>query len=197
MISVRVSATLRMAYFDALLAQPISALDKYPKGEVTTAITSSTNTIQISISDKFSILLQTVAMTISAYAIAFKWCWQLTLVTSSSMLFIVVVYTFVVPPFIKGYRKMTKIEDEASSLSGEVFGAIRTVFALGASPELKKRYSETLDEARRVGLKLSPWVAGQFSPAFFAIYCAYALCFWYGLKLYSEGTIHDVNTVIM
>ena len=197
MISVRVSATLRLAYFDALLAQPISELDKYPPGEATNSITTSTNTIQIGISDKLALLVQSTALVIAAYAIAFKYSWQLTLVSSSSMLFILVVFSVIVPPFIRKCRVCEKIEGEASGIASEVLGAIRTVLALGAGGQLRSRYARLLEDARKSALKASPLVAGQFAPAFFAIYCDFALTFWFGLKLYREGTIEGINAVIM
>ena len=197
MISIRVSATVRLAYFNALLAQPISALDKYPAGEVTNAITSATNTIQLAISDKLALLVQTIALVISAFVIAFKYSWALTLVSGSSMLFVLLVFGAIVPPFIVRLRRVEKAEEQASGIASEVFASIRTVLALGAEHELRERYAKTLVEVRRLGHKLSFLNGAQFAPAFFAIYCDYALTFWFGIKLYREGTIANVNTVIM
>jgi hypothetical protein len=37
----------------------------------------------------------------------------------------------------------------------------------------------------------------QFGLMFFAIYASYSLAFWLGLKLFQEGHITNVNTVIM
>ena len=197
MISVRVSATLRLAYFDALLAQPISALDKHPPGETTSAITTSTNTIQVSIADKFSRLVQSIALVIGAFAVAFKYSWALTLVSSSIMLFLLIVYSIIVPIFTAGIRNVEKLGEEASGIASEVFASIRTVRALGAGEELLNRYTTVLAEAEKLGLGLAWLVAAQFAPAYFAIYCDYALTFWFGLKLYNEGTINSVGTVIM
>ena len=197
MISVRVSATLRLAYFDALLAQPISALDKHPPGETTTAITTSTNTIQVSIADKFARLVQSIALVIGAFAVAFKYSWALTLVSCSILLFIFIVYSIIIPVFTVQLRKVEKLEEEASGIGSEVFASIRTVRALGAGEELTKRYTAVLAEAQRVALKMSWLVAAQFAPGYFAIYADYALTFWFGLKLYNEGTIDSVGTVIM
>ena len=197
MISVRVSATLRLAYFDAVLAQPISALDKYPPGEATNAITTSTNIIQIGISDKLSLFVQSIALVVASYVIAFKYSWALTLVSSSTMVFILIAFSLIVPPFVSRLRKLEKIEEDASSISSEIFSSIRTVMALGAQDELRSRYSALLVEWRKLGRTMSFLVGAQFSPAFFAIYCDYALTFWFGLKLYNEGTIPNINTVIM
>lgn len=79
MTGIRISATIRMAYLVALFNQPISAIDKLPPGAATDSLTTVANTIQIAISDKLGVLIQSIALVISAYVIAFKHSWALTL----------------------------------------------------------------------------------------------------------------------
>ena len=197
MISIRVSANLRLTYMEALMAQPVSKLDEYSTGEATNAITTSTNIIQQGISDKFAMLLNTFALIVSAYGISFRYSWALTLASGSAMVFVLVVYGILVPPSVVLQRAVEKEEENASTLASETFMAIRTVMALGAADDLRRRYEGILEEVKRLGSKMSPWVAAQFSPAFFAIYCAYALTFWFGLKLFHDGAITNVNSVIV
>ena len=159
-------------------------------------ITSSSNTIQIGISEKLSILVQAVALVVSAYVIAFRYSWALTLVSSSTILFIGLAYGMLVPIFLKQIRSVEHSNEKASSIAGESFGAIRTIVACGAEDRLASRYAEWIKKSRIVGLKMSATSGGQFSPVFFAMYANYALTFWYGVQLYNGNHIANAGTVI-
>ena len=196
MIGIRVSAAVRLAYLDALFAQPISALDKMPQGKPIDLITNSANTIQLGVSDKLALMVQSIALVVGAYVVAFKYSWQLTLVSSSCMLFILLVYGILIPFFIKMQHSVDHADEKASTVASEVFGSIRTVLSLGAEDQLTDKYAGWVRESRRRGLRMSPLVSLNFSPVFFAMYCNFALTFWFGLKLYRDGQMPSVGTVI-
>lgn len=160
-------------------------------------ITASANTLQIGISEKLSICLQFTALLISAYIIAFKYNWQLTLVASSILLFVVVIYSIILPISIKMQKSVDHANEQASSIASEVFGAIRMVVACGAEKRVVSTYSKWIDESRRRGLRLSPVLGIQFAPVFFAIYADFALTFWFGVKLYVGDYLDSVGTVLM
>ena len=197
MIGIRVSAAVRIAYLDALFSQPISVLDKMPQGKPTDLITNSANTVQLGVSDRLAMLVQSLALVIGAYVVSFKYSWQLTLVSSSCMLFIVIIYSVLVPIFIKRQQSVDHAEEKASTIASDVFGSIRTVLSLGAEQQLTDKYAGWIMEGRKRCLKLSPLVSVHFSPVFFAMYCNFALTFWFGLKLYRDGTIASVTEVIV
>ena len=180
----------------ALFSQPISKVDEITAGSVSNTITSSANTIQLSISERMCLMFQALALLITAYAVAFKYSWALTLVSSSSILFIIVVYGFTTPIALKALQAVEKADEKHASIAGEIFGSIRTVFSLGAEKPLSERYFHWVDESRRRGLKIAPMYGGQLAPVWFAMNCSFALSFWFGLKLYREGHIGSVATVI-
>ena len=74
-VGLRISAALRLSYMQALLAQPITKLDHVSTGRVSNTITTSSNTIQASVSDQLSRGFEGIALMISAYAIAFSYSW--------------------------------------------------------------------------------------------------------------------------
>jgi ABC-type multidrug transport system fused ATPase/permease subunit len=187
---------LRLAYLQALFKQPIQVFDRLPSGKPTNTITSSSNTIQIGVSGKLSLLIQSIALIIGAYAVAFRFSWALTLASSSAILFIFLVFGITVPNLMKLQRKVDLADQGASSLAGEVFGTIRTVIACGAEGRLAERYAKWVAESRARALKMSPVGGAQVATSFFAIYCNFALTFWLGLKLYRAGSIKDVGGVI-
>jgi ATP-binding cassette, subfamily B (MDR/TAP), member 1 len=189
---IRISAAIRLAYLKALFAQSINALDKLPPGQSATMITASANALQLGISEKLSTCLQSTALLISAYVVAFKYNWQLTLVASSVLIFVLVVYSIIIPISLKFQRSVDHANEKAGSIASEVFGSIRMVVACGAENRVAASYSKWIDEARRRGLKLSSVLGIQFAPVFFSIYADFALVFWFGVH-----HIQGVSTVLM
>ncbi|KAL4892052.1 P-loop containing nucleoside triphosphate hydrolase protein [Aspergillus ambiguus] len=195
-ISLRISATLRLEYMQSLFAQPISRLDEVSVGAITNTITTLSNSIQQSISDKIAILFQSTSLLLAAYIIAFKYSWALTLVTSAALLFMLIVCSFTVPLLIKTQTEVDDADKNHSSIAAEIFGSIRTVVSLGAQKTLSKKYAGWIEESRRRSQRMSIVLGIQLGLMFLAMYSSYSLAFWFGLKLYREGHIEDINVVI-
>lgn len=194
---IRISAAIRLAYLRALFGQSISKLDKLPPGQSASMITANANILQLGISEKLSTCIQFTSLLIGAYVIAFKYSWQLTLVASSILVFVVIVFGIIIPISLKLQKSVDHANEKASAIASEVFGSIRMVVACGAERRVAETYSKWIDESRRRGLKLSPALGIQFAPIFFAIYADFALTFWFGVKLYTEGHFNSVSTVLM
>ncbi|KAL5043629.1 hypothetical protein BDW71DRAFT_210141 [Aspergillus fruticulosus] len=195
-ISLKASSSLRLSYMSSLFSQPVSKLDTISIGSVTNTITSLSNTMQQSVSDRLAILFQSVALLIAAYAIAFRYSWALTLVVSSAILFVVLAFSVTIPIMVSGQRSVDLADEQHASIASEVFGSIRTVFSLGAEGPLSRKYSEWVDEARRRGRRMAFVTGLHLALLFFSMYCSFALAFWFGIKLFREGNIPDVGTVI-
>jgi ABC-type bacteriocin/lantibiotic exporter with double-glycine peptidase domain len=189
------SAKLRLEYLQALFSLPVSVLDTLPSGQASNTITTSSNTLQIGISDKLGVFIQFTALLVTAIIEAFVFSWKLTLVTSSVILFIGVVYGTIMPFVIKMTKQVEFADEKASSIAGEVLGSIRMIVACGAEGRISSRYSGWVEESRRRGLSISIYTGMQYAPLFFAIYATMALCFWFGFKLYLQGEIDNVGTV--
>lgn len=187
---------MRLEYTTALFAQPISRLDEISVGTITNSITGLSNTIQQSVSDRLAILFQSLALLVAAYAIAFKYSWALTLVVSAAILFVLISFSLTVPFLAKIQRNVDKADNHHASVAGDVFTSIRTVFSLGAEDSLTKKYARLVDDAKKEGLRMSPVTGIHLGLLFFAMYVSFALAFWFGLKLYREGHIANINTVI-
>ncbi|KAJ5593123.1 hypothetical protein N7537_010027 [Penicillium hordei] len=194
--SLRASGALRLEYTQALFSLPMSKLDEMSVGTVTHAITALSNTIQQSVSDRLAILFQSLALLIAAYAIAFRYSWALTLVVSSAIVFVIVGFSLTVPFLVKAQQNVDKADEKHAALAAEVFGSIRTVFALNAEQPLFKKYTHWVEEARKRGLRMSLVSGIHLAMLFFAMYVSFSLAFWFGLKLYREGHIANINTVI-
>ena len=197
MAGIRISAAIRLAYLTALFNQPISAIDKLPPGAATDALTTVANTIQMAVSDKLGTGVQGVSLIIAAYVIAFKYSWQLTLVSSSVILFLLIVAGGTAPVYFKYEKLVMESNSKAAAVAGEILRAIRTVKSLSAENQLMVRYRSWVNQARERGMKKSLWVALQYWPAFFSIYANMALTFWFGVKLYMRNDISSVSQVVV
>ncbi|KAL1963409.1 hypothetical protein VTN77DRAFT_8425 [Rasamsonia byssochlamydoides] len=197
MAGLRVTAALRLVYIQSVFAQPISKLDEVSAGTVANTITASSNTIQSSITDRLSLLFQSLALLVAAYVVAFRYSWGLTLASSAPLLFLLLAYGISAPIALKLQQQADKADEKHASIAAGIFGSIRTVLSLGAETPLSEKYFHWVDVSQQRGLKLALVLGLQLAPAFFAMYAGYALSFWFGLELYEEGHIANVNTVII
>jgi ATP-binding cassette subfamily B (MDR/TAP) protein 1 len=134
------SSALRLAYLRALFAQPVSKIDTISPGKVSTHITTSSNTIQVAISQHFAMMFQSLAFIIGLYVVSFTQSWLLTLVASAAVPFIVIIYGIIVPPFIKINKITQKHQEDASAVAFEMFSSVRIVVAFGAEAKLARQH---------------------------------------------------------
>lgn len=155
---------MRIAYLDALFHQPISVLDTLPSGQTASIITITANILQIGISEKLSMFLQSISLIFSALMVAFYYNWLLTLVTSTGLVFIIAFYSFTIPRLVKMLKQVEEADQASCSIASEVFSSIRMVVACEAEGKMAKRYAAWVKESRRRGLLMSPLVAVQQAP---------------------------------
>ncbi|PVH85767.1 ABC transporter-like protein [Cadophora sp. DSE1049] len=197
MASLRISAAMRLSYIQALFAQPVSVLDVLPPGQTAAIITVTANILQVGISERLSMLIQNVSLIITALVIAFSYNWLLTVVTSTGLVFIALVYRYTIPRFINSMKEVGEADRMSSGVASEAFTSIRMVAACGAEEKMASRYAEWVEESHRRGLRMSPLVALQQAPIFFAIQAICALAFWFAVKLYQGTYITSVTTMII
>jgi ATP-binding cassette subfamily B (MDR/TAP) protein 1 len=189
------SSALRLAYLRALFAQPVSVIDTISPGKVSTRITTSSNTIQLAISQHFAMLFQSISLTIALYVVAFIKGWLLTLVASASLPFILVTYGALVPPFMKIHKITEKHLSDASAMAFEIFSSVRVVVAFGAEAKLARQHEMMLKKAAKNNKRAAPLMGLIMAPSFVAMYGTFAITFWFGIKQYTEGKLADVGVI--
>lgn len=161
MMGVRLSAAVRLHYLDSLLSQSIQAIDSIPTGAPATAITATTNTLQIGVSERLGSMLQSISTVCAAVIVSFTWSWNITLVTSSLLLYMLVVLAVLTPLILKGFNAMTKADEESIALASEAIEGIRLVAACGAQSLVAFRYKDRVQEARRRVQHIAPFIGLQ------------------------------------
>lgn len=187
-----------MDYLSCLLAQTVHVLDTMPPGSAAATITSTANTLQIGISEKLGTGVEFSATIVAAVIVAFTYSWRVTLVTMSCLIFISVAVGIFLPFIVKGTTRHTRAETKAGAVATEAFSAIRMIYAYGAQGRMADRYARHVAEARAHGAGTAPFMAAQFGMIFFGLYGAFALCFWYGTRVYGQGQLGGgIGTIVV
>lgn len=161
MIGIRLSSAVRLHYLQSIFAQSIHVIDSMPPGAPATAITTTSNTLQIGISERLGTFLQFLSTIVAAVIIAFTWSWDLTLVTSSLILYSIVVLSVVLPFIVKAQTATVKADAEGTAIASEALEGIRLVMACGAQGRITSRYGEWVHEAMQRAQKMAPFIGAQ------------------------------------
>ncbi|OLN86256.1 Multidrug resistance protein pgp-1 [Colletotrichum chlorophyti] len=197
MIGVRLSSAIRLHYVQSLFGQSVHVLDSMPPGSAASTITSSANTLQIGISEQLGTFMEYNGTIWCAIVVSFVWSWKLTLVTSSIILFILLVVGTLLPLVVRLQNQQAKAEAKANSVASESFSSIRMLTACGARQRMVARYSQWLDEARLKGHRTAPLLALQFGLVFFGTYAVFGLTFWFGTKQFADGEMSNPGTTMV
>ncbi|KAK8071495.1 hypothetical protein PG997_011698 [Apiospora hydei] len=202
MTGLRLSAAVRLHYLQSLLHHNIHALDTLPAGAPAAAITASANTLQIGVSERLGTLLQFTGTVVAALVIAFIWSWELTLVTSSLVLYSCVIMVVAMPVLLKSHAAVSRAENRATAVASEALGAIRLVMAAGAQERVLRNYERWVREAKRQTRKTAPVFGIYFGLIYLGLFGSYGLAFWYGTKRFilegsGSGGVGTVIVVLM
>ncbi|TQV90319.1 multidrug resistance protein 1 [Cordyceps javanica] len=197
MIGIRISSAIRLHFLQAVFAQSIHVFDSMPPGFATNTITTTSNTLQLGISEKLGTFIEFNATIVAAIVVAFIYSWRLTLVTSSALVFITLTIGILLPLIVKGQGRISKLEAKSNAIASESLGSIRMIMACGAEMRVAKKYAAIIEESRKTAQRTSPLIALQFGLVFFGVFAAFSLSFWYGSKAFLEGTVTDVGTIII
>ena len=187
------SIEIRKRYFKSLLQQDIAFYDTINPNEISAKISDECFNIQQGIGEKVPAFLYSIALLISGLIIGFVKGWQLALVLTGFMPFIV--FTGVI--YVFAMQKMTRINGQcyakAGGVSEEVLNAIRTVVSLGGETRETARYENTLQENRKPIVKYSTFAGVAMGALMFCMFGIYALAFFVGSKFIEHDVYNPVN----
>lgn len=126
MIGIRLSSAIRLHYLRRLFSQSIHVLDSMPPGYAVSTITSTSNVLQIGISEKLGVFVEFTALIIAAMIVAFTKNWELSLVTFSGVIFILIITSIFLPLIMKGNQRMSKVNRERYAVLEEAVLTIKS-----------------------------------------------------------------------
>jgi ATP-binding cassette subfamily B (MDR/TAP) protein 1 len=118
----------------------------------------------LGISERLSSLIQAVSVILIALIIGCSFSWELTLVTSSGLIAVVVWYAIITPLVVKRYAEVQVIEREASGVAAEALSSMRMIAACSAEDKITNKYNALVDQMAMMSRNLSTTLALQHSP---------------------------------
>ncbi|KAI9643524.1 hypothetical protein NHQ30_008143 [Ciborinia camelliae] len=196
-VAARISRNLRLAYLRAIVCHDQSYRDTAARRSAANDISNEAAQVRNGLSETLGIAVQACSTVTTAFIIAFTQSWRLTLVMSTAVVTLFSGLFLVSRIETRTEGRDYLIYSDAAALLEEVFSSIQTVMAMGAEPKLLGRYSSYLDKVRISKLKKSPVSGIKFVLSFFILLSAYALAFWYGVKLLLDDKVRNSGNVVM
>ncbi|KIL89524.1 hypothetical protein FAVG1_07104 [Fusarium avenaceum] len=193
---IRTTRVLRQQFLERLLRTEIWYFDTAKIGSPATQITTNVTKINQAIAEKLSLLIQGLAMFVSAFVVAIAVQWKLALITLTvvPLFFIIIGVGMAIDAPIEA--RITGVYSQANVFAQEVMASIRTVHAFWAQGGMTKQYDGYLKEAHIQGKKKSLVFGIMSSSTYFCMYGGNALAFWMGFRMYKAGEIDSVGTVL-
>lgn len=174
---------IRSIFLKSVLNQDIGWFDANQSGEFASRMNEDLTKLEDGLGEKVAMFLHFIVAFIGSMILGFVKGWELALVCLSSLpVTLVSVITVSIITARLAKREMDEYA-KAGSIAEEVFSAVRTVFAFGGQHKEVERYKENLISAKKISVKRSFFAGLGFGILWFCIYSAYALAFWYGVKL--------------
>ncbi|KAL4865925.1 hypothetical protein BDV12DRAFT_210806 [Aspergillus spectabilis] len=196
MISIRLSAAIKLNYLSHLFSQSIHVLDSIPPGHAAGTITSSSNALQIGLGEKLGTLIEYKTRIVAAFIAALTWNWELSLVTASGFVAVIVIIGSLFPLTVNGRSRQRRSEGQAASIASETLASIRMLMACGGQREMVRKYGASVDDAKRHARASTPFTALQFALVLFGVFATMGLCFWHGTRMFAENRLDDIGVII-
>ncbi|WWD08398.1 hypothetical protein V865_006510 [Kwoniella europaea PYCC6329] len=181
------SKRIREKYLRAVLRQEIAYFDDLGAGEVATRIQTDCHLVQEGTSEKIALIAQFLGSFVAGFALAFARSWRLALACSAIFPVIIIAGGIMMTAMSRFGTGALEHIAKAGSLAEEVIGSIRTVQAFGKQKILGQKFNDHIELSRKAGRKGAYIEAAGLSVMFFSIYSAYALAFFYGGILVTQG----------
>ncbi|KAF9371324.1 ATP-binding cassette, sub-B (MDR TAP), member 4, partial [Podila verticillata] len=186
------SKRIREKYLHAILRQDISWHDIGKKSEsLNSRLSADTQLIFDGLADKVGMSLMSLATFIAGFAVAFSSGWRMSLVLLTSVPLMAVCGALMAKFTMESTANGQGSYAKAGGLAEQAIGSIRTVFAFDGQKRELKKFSTTLDEAYKSGVKKA-WATGIGMGSFMLImFLSYSLAFWYGSREVKAGRMES------
>ncbi|KAJ1660656.1 hypothetical protein IWQ61_000439 [Dispira simplex] len=186
---------IRERYYVSILRQDMAWHDCSSTGDLTARISGDVNMLQEGIGSKLGLFVQHTVCFLAGFVIAFSQGWRLALVMLCALPLLAACGGATGKLIASQTSRGQSSYAGAGAVAEEVISGIRTVMAFGGQAHEVKRYQVQIKAALQLGLRKA-WIIGLgvgFMMLF--IFLTYALGFWYGIKLASEGSMNGTQVL--
>ncbi|KAF7817655.1 ABC transporter B family member 13-like [Senna tora] len=192
----RLTARVRLLMFSAILTNEVAwfDLDENNTGSLTTMLAADATLVRSALADRLSTIVQNVALTVTAFAIAFTLSWRLTAVVVACMPLLIGA-SITEQLFLKGFGGDYNVAySRATSLAREAISNIRTVAAFGAEDRISFQFAFELNKPNKQALLRGHISGFGYGVTQLLAFCSYALGLWYASILikHKESNFGDI-----
>ncbi|GAV73076.1 ABC_tran domain-containing protein/ABC_membrane domain-containing protein [Cephalotus follicularis] len=163
--------------------------DENSSGAICSRLAKDANMVRSLVGDRMALLVQTFSAVTIAFTMGLVIAWRLAIVMIAVQpLIIVCFYTRRV--LLKNMsQRAIKAQDESGKLAAEAVSNLRTITAFSSQDRILKMLEKAQEGPRRESIRQS-WYAGiGLGTSQSLTTCTWALDFWYGGRLISQGYI--------
>ncbi|KAK9116999.1 hypothetical protein Sjap_015946 [Stephania japonica] len=163
--------------------------DENSSGSICSRLAKDANVVRSLVGDRMALLVQTFSAVTVACTMGLIIAWRLAIVMIAVQPLIIVCF-YLRRVLLKNMSsKSIKSQDQSSKLAAEAVSNVRTVTAFSSQARILKMLGGAQEGPRRESIRQS-WFAGLGLGASQSLMtCTWALDFWYGGRLVSQGYI--------
>lgn len=197
----RLTARVRLLMFSAILNNEVAwfDMDENNTGSLTAMLAADATLVRSALADRLSTIVQNVALTVTAFVIAFTLSWKLTAVVVACLPLLIGA-SITEQLFLKGFGgDYSHAYSKATSLAREAIANIRTVAAFGAEDRISIQFASELNKPNKQALLRGHISGFGYGVTQLLAFCSYALGLWYASVLIKkkESNFGDIMKSFM
>ncbi|XP_039157210.1 ABC transporter B family member 15 isoform X2 [Eucalyptus grandis] len=163
--------------------------DQNSSGSVCSRLANDANVVRSLVGDRMALIVQTCSAIIIAFTMGLIIAWRLALVVIAAQPLIIVSFYMRRVLLKTMSQKAIKAQEESSKLAADAVSNHRTITSFSSQERILKMLEKAQEAPERESIRQS-WYAGiGLAASQFFMKCVWALDFWYGGKLISQGQI--------
>ncbi|KAG5535024.1 hypothetical protein RHGRI_022959 [Rhododendron griersonianum] len=182
---------IRVTMLSKILAFEVGWFDREENtsGAVCSRLANDANVVRSLVGDRMALIIQTLSAVTIACTMGLVIAWRLASVMIAVQPLVILCFYFR-RVFLKNMsNKAMKAQDESSKLAAEAVSNLRTVTAFSSQARVLKMLEKAQEGPRRESIRQSRFAGIGLSISQSLMACTWALDFWYGAKLISQGYI--------
>ncbi|CAI4229418.1 unnamed protein product [Auanema sp. JU1783] len=185
----------RKRFFLSILRQDIAWYDKNHTGTLAPKLFDNLERTREGSGDKIGLMFQFLAQFVGGFVVALTHDWKLTLIMMSLSPLIMISGGYVATSMASAATIEAKVYSKAGGIVEEVLSSVTTVQAFNGQAFEIRRFDESLEKGRKLGIRKSFKVGIGIGTTFLFMFSSYALAFWIGVNYAAEGKL-DGGTVM-
>ncbi|CAB4265548.1 unnamed protein product [Prunus armeniaca] len=197
----RLTTRVRLLMFTAMLSNEVGwfDLDENNTGALTSILAANATLVRSALADRLSTIVQNLALTATAFVIAFTLSWRIAAVVIASLPLLIGA-SIAEQLFLKGFGgDYNRAYSKATAVAREAIANIRTVAAFGCEERIAIQFASELNQPNKQAVIRGHISGFCYGLSQFFAFCSYALGLWYASILikHKDSNFGDIMKSFM